>query len=172
MYNIRLLLYDIIKVSIGLSQVCFMRYIGYNQIQMGTNTHQFIMKPIQFVKKIWLRPNKNICVFQVSRPYLGFCPDPKHFIVNCEQNGVKFAGKWGKIYWTKVKHVLSLESFVFISFHVPQQFYQDGPRIEAAFRKYFHRADVDETKDSYEIIVCHANVIRYFVCRLVDMFVL
>ena len=37
-----------------------------------------------------------ICVFQVSRPYLGFCPDPKHFIVNCEQNVVKFAGKLGK----------------------------------------------------------------------------
>ena len=41
---------------------------------------------------------KNICVFQVSRPYLGFCPDPKHFIVNWEQNVIKFAGKWGKMY--------------------------------------------------------------------------
>ena len=36
---------------------------------------------------------KNICVFQVSRPYLGFCPDPKHFIVNYEQSVVKFAEK-------------------------------------------------------------------------------
>ena len=45
-----------------------------------------------------IRPKKNIYVFQVSRPYLGFCPDPKHFIVNCEQNVVKFAWKWGKIY--------------------------------------------------------------------------
>ena len=36
---------------------------------------------------------KHICVFQVSRPYLGFCPDPKHFIVNCGQNIVKFAEK-------------------------------------------------------------------------------
>ena len=36
---------------------------------------------------------KKICVFQVSRPYLGFCPDPKHFVVNCEQNVVKFAEK-------------------------------------------------------------------------------
>ncbi|ODM97466.1 Serine/threonine-protein phosphatase PGAM5, mitochondrial [Orchesella cincta] len=44
-------------------------------------------------------------------------------------------------------------------------YYEDGPRIEAAFRKYFHRADPDQEKDSYEIIVCHANVIRYFVCR-------
>ena len=45
---------------------------------------------------------KYICVFQVSRPYLGFCPDPKHFIVSYEQTYeqtvVKFAEKWGKIY--------------------------------------------------------------------------
>jgi hypothetical protein len=62
------------------------------------------------------------------------------------------------------------------------------PRIEEAFRKYFHRApfpevEVDPAKDEnalaptekdetpeeekheFEIIVCHANVIRYFLCR-------
>ncbi|XP_056640483.1 serine/threonine-protein phosphatase PGAM5, mitochondrial-like isoform X2 [Diorhabda carinulata] len=44
-------------------------------------------------------------------------------------------------------------------------FYQDGSRIEAAFRKYFHRADCSQEKDSYTVLVCHANVIRYFVCR-------
>ena len=33
----------------------------------------------------------NISVFQDSRPYVGLCPDPKHFIVNCEQNVVNFA---------------------------------------------------------------------------------
>ncbi|CAK9804742.1 Serine/threonine-protein phosphatase Pgam5, mitochondrial [Anthophora plagiata] len=44
-------------------------------------------------------------------------------------------------------------------------FYRDGPRIEAAFRKYFHRADFNQENDSYTILVCHANVIRYFVCR-------
>ena len=27
------------------------------------------------------KKNIYICVFQVSRPYLGFWPDPKHFIV-------------------------------------------------------------------------------------------
>ena len=43
-----------------------------------------------------LAPPKYICVFQVSRPYLGFCPDPKHFIVNCEQNVVNFAEKMGE----------------------------------------------------------------------------
>ena len=46
-----------------------------------------------------------------------------------------------------------------------QQFFQDGARIESAFRKYFYRAAPEQTEDSYEIIVCHANVIRYFVCR-------
>ncbi|XP_049793637.1 serine/threonine-protein phosphatase PGAM5, mitochondrial isoform X1 [Schistocerca nitens] len=45
------------------------------------------------------------------------------------------------------------------------QFHRDGARIEGAFRKYFHRAKSSQTSDSYEILVCHANVIRYFVCR-------
>uniref|UniRef100_A0A336MRQ6 Serine/threonine-protein phosphatase PGAM5, mitochondrial n=1 Tax=Culicoides sonorensis TaxID=179676 RepID=A0A336MRQ6_CULSO len=47
----------------------------------------------------------------------------------------------------------------------PSQFYQDGARIEAAFRRYFHRADPEQQVDSYTLMVCHANVIRYFVCR-------
>lgn len=45
------------------------------------------------------------------------------------------------------------------------EFYTEGPRIEAAFRKYIHRANPEQEKDSHEIIVCHANVIRYFFCR-------
>ncbi|OQV14371.1 Serine/threonine-protein phosphatase PGAM5, mitochondrial [Hypsibius exemplaris] len=49
------------------------------------------------------------------------------------------------------------------------QFFEDGARIEAAFRKFIHRADPDQEKDSYEIIVCHANVIRYFVCRALQL---
>ncbi|XP_044740364.1 serine/threonine-protein phosphatase Pgam5, mitochondrial isoform X2 [Chrysoperla carnea] len=44
-------------------------------------------------------------------------------------------------------------------------FYQDGARIEAAFRKYFYRAPASQEKDTYTVLVCHANVIRYFVCR-------
>ena len=48
----------------------------------------------------------------------------------------------------------------------PDTYYMtDGARIEAAFRKYFHRAEPSQEKDSYEIVVCHANVIRYFLCR-------
>lgn len=45
------------------------------------------------------------------------------------------------------------------------QYFQDGARIEAAFRKYFHRAGPEQKDDSVEILVCHANVIRYSVCR-------
>ncbi|KAL3857177.1 hypothetical protein ACJMK2_011870 [Sinanodonta woodiana] len=50
-----------------------------------------------------------------------------------------------------------------------KNFYQDGARIEAAFRKFFHRADAKQTSDSYEILVCHANVIRYFICRALQL---
>ena len=39
--------------------------------------------------------NKNLCVFQVSRAYLGFCSDPKHFI---EKSGQKILKKMTKIY--------------------------------------------------------------------------
>ncbi|XP_042203910.1 serine/threonine-protein phosphatase PGAM5, mitochondrial-like isoform X2 [Homarus americanus] len=48
-------------------------------------------------------------------------------------------------------------------------FYADGARIEAAFRKYVHRAPSSQEKDSYELFVCHANVIRYFVCRALQL---
>ncbi|XP_024083857.1 serine/threonine-protein phosphatase PGAM5, mitochondrial isoform X2 [Cimex lectularius] len=51
----------------------------------------------------------------------------------------------------------------------PHYYHQDGARIEAAFRKYFHRASPHQEKDTYEIIVCHANVIRYFVCRALQI---
>ena len=61
-------------------------------------------------------------------------------------------------------------------------------RIEEAFRKYFYRAptprgdadaddagidgtehDKDALKHEYEIIVGHGNVIRYFVCRALQL---
>ena len=47
-------------------------------------------------------------------------------------------------------------------------YYRDGARIEAAFRKYFHRADHEE-KNTVEIIVGHGNVFRYFVCRALQL---
>lgn len=45
------------------------------------------------------------------------------------------------------------------------EFFQEGSRIEAAFRNHIHRASPKQKEDSYEVIVCHANVIRFFVCR-------
>ncbi|XP_045523193.1 serine/threonine-protein phosphatase Pgam5, mitochondrial isoform X1 [Pieris brassicae] len=47
----------------------------------------------------------------------------------------------------------------------PKQFFQDSARIEAAFRRYFHRASPEQTQDTYTLLVCHANVIRFFVCK-------
>eukprot|EP00116_Pleurobrachia_bachei_P012719 sb/3472981/ len=47
----------------------------------------------------------------------------------------------------------------------PWEFNQDGARIEAAFKKYVHRAHPSQKEDSHEVIVCHGNVIRYIVCR-------
>uniref|UniRef100_A0A7E4ZUK1 Serine/threonine-protein phosphatase PGAM5, mitochondrial n=1 Tax=Panagrellus redivivus TaxID=6233 RepID=A0A7E4ZUK1_PANRE len=55
-----------------------------------------------------------------------------------------------------------------VSYHwrpAKKKFFTEGARIEAAFRKYIHRASVHQKEDSYELIVCHANVIRYFICR-------
>jgi len=69
---------------------------------------------------------------------------------------------------------------------------EQHPRIEEAFRKYFYRADAPKPEESesevekddateaseddkskpkheFEIIVCHANVIRYFFCRALQL---
>ena len=43
-----------------------------------------------------VRP-KNMCALQISRLYLDFCPDPKHFNVNFEEDRVKYAEKRGKL---------------------------------------------------------------------------
>jgi len=55
------------------------------------------------------------------------------------------------------------------SWNPEDKFWADGMRIEAAFRKYFHRAEPEQEKDSFEVIVCHANVIRYFICRALQL---
>ena len=51
----------------------------------------------------------------------------------------------------------------------PQDFFIDGARIETAFRQFIHRADAKQADDSVELIICHANVIRYFVCRALQL---
>ena len=47
--------------------------------------------------------------------------------------------------------------------------FQDGSRIEAAFRRYFHRAHHSQDETTHEVMVCHANVIRYFICRAIQV---
>lgn len=55
---------------------------------------------------------------------------------------------------------------------------KNGARIEKAFQKYFHRSTDKMSKQNHsnkndkhevEIIVCHANVIRYFFCRALQL---
>jgi len=55
------------------------------------------------------------------------------------------------------------------SWHPEYHYEVDGARIEAAFRNYFHRADPKQKEDSYEIVVCHSNVIRYFLMRALQL---
>lgn len=53
----------------------------------------------------------------------------------------------------------------------PQAYFQEGGRIEAGFRKYVHRADPPKPDEAFperetiDVLVCHGNVIRYFLCR-------
>jgi serine/threonine-protein phosphatase PGAM5 len=52
---------------------------------------------------------------------------------------------------------------------------EQHPRIEASFQRYIYRADPpaeddddeasDKQKHEFEVIVCHANVVRYFLFR-------
>jgi serine/threonine-protein phosphatase PGAM5 len=45
----------------------------------------------------------------------------------------------------------------------------DGERIERAFRALCTRPPPTQTSDTYEVVVCHANVIRYVVCRALQL---
>lgn len=42
-------------------------------------------------------------------------------------------------------------------------------RMERVFHRYIHRPVPTQIEDSHEVIVCHANVIRYFVCRALQI---
>lgn len=57
---------------------------------------------------------------------------------------------------------------------------KDAPRLESAFRLMFHRASATEEKgeprdgeprdrERHEIVVCHANVVRYFILRAAQL---
>lgn len=49
------------------------------------------------------------------------------------------------------------------------QVQRDGSRIDAAFDSIFYRAGPEQTHNTYDIVVCHSNVIRYFVCRALQI---
>ncbi len=51
----------------------------------------------------------------------------------------------------------------------PQQFFVEGGRIEAGFRRYVHRAESSSDAEEVDVLVCHGNVIRYFICRALQL---
>lgn len=50
-----------------------------------------------------------------------------------------------------------------------RDYYVDGPRLETAFRKYFYRPGKDHDKHTYEILVGHGNVFRFFSLRALQL---
>ena len=50
-----------------------------------------------------------------------------------------------------------------------ESFYKDNIRIEGAFVNHIHRADKNEKSNYTTLLVCHGNVIRYFVCRALQL---
>ena len=50
-----------------------------------------------------------------------------------------------------------------------RNYFVEGPRLEAAFRKYIYRADKSQTKDSVDILVAHGNIIRYMILRALQL---
>lgn len=49
--------------------------------------------------------------------------------------------------------------------HDYEKYKEPNERIKKAFYQFFHRADSECTKPQIEVIVCHQNVIRSFLCR-------
>jgi len=50
-----------------------------------------------------------------------------------------------------------------------RDYYIDGPRMEAAFRKFFHRLDSGENRNVYQILVGHGNIFRFFSLRALQL---
>ncbi|HRW09206.1 MAG TPA: histidine phosphatase family protein [Caldilineaceae bacterium] len=46
---------------------------------------------------------------------------------------------------------------------------QDQEQADAAFTRYFQPIAGDETADRHELLVCHGNLIRYFICRTLEV---
>jgi len=50
-----------------------------------------------------------------------------------------------------------------------RDYFIDGPRMEAAFRKYFHRLDSGENRNVYQVLVGHGNIFRFFALRSLQL---
>ena len=86
---------------------------------------------------------KQICAFQVSRPYLSFCPDHKHFTVNSEENTVKNAEKSGKMF-VCVCWGLTSQSTIF-------QSHRDGATASWVINQYFRGVRENVVKNAISI---------------------
>lgn len=74
-----------------------------------------------------------------------------------------------KIYFILYLYIiLSINNGNTFSFYEILQIHRESARIEAGFREYMHRADPDSPSLSCTLIIAHANVIRYFVCRVLQ----
>ena len=56
-----------------------------------------------------------------------------------------------------------------VGIYFKSQVQRDGARIDAAFDSIFYRPGPDQLHNTYDVVVCHANVIRYFVCRALQI---
>ena len=74
---------------------CFVYFISSRRLGEYRACSALHMVCILGGKKIYIY----MCVCVSGFPTLPrFLPDPKHFIVDCEQNVFKFAKEWGKMY--------------------------------------------------------------------------
>ncbi|KAK7895596.1 hypothetical protein WMY93_020921 [Mugilogobius chulae] len=120
------------------------------------------------------KATRNILLIRHSQYNLSGVTDKERFLTPLGREQAELTGQrlaaLGLKYDLLIHSSMSraTETASIISKHLPGvdlQYHEDGARIEAAFRRYIHRAEPSQKEDSYEIIVCHANVIRYFVCR-------
>lgn len=44
----------------------------------------------------------------------------------------------------------------------------DRKRIDETFARYFHRAKGTQIRDTHDILVFHANILRYFICKIMQ----
>ncbi|BES97362.1 phosphoglycerate mutase family member 5 [Nesidiocoris tenuis] len=49
------------------------------------------------------------------------------------------------------------------------EFHQNVMKMEYAYRATFHRPDAKMSEDSYEVLICPSNVIKYFICRALQL---